>query len=332
MDGKFSTQREDFLRFAKGLDRSELKDKIREYATWFSTVVAILAVVIYLAPEKKTASTTDTPGNNSVPDSVVVLGFAKDFIKLYMESKDGEQEKLAPYITKKDIPLPATASSFTGESWEGIKQHIVDPSGLSIWWVEVSGFVNAELTLEPVRTYYYVPVAVFGQVARAIDVPRQDGPPRIGVDVKMDYRNRVDPDSPLGQKASGFVTAYLTGGDLTLYTAREFTGKPIIPALYRVDGIGKFEDKDITSNVSANGAKATTAEVRVQVHARDSNNANLVREYAYYLALRLVENRWQVTSLNKVPRLQLSTSDPNASTTAPTTTTSSTPPPPPTRN
>ena len=182
--------------------------------------------------------------------------------------------------------------------------------------------MNAASHRDVERTYYIVPVVVYDHRARALDIPMQTGAPAMGVDLRMDYRNKVDAHSPLGETASGFVKSWLTGGsEVERYTVSGFDAQPPVTAVYSPNDIAEFGPDSITSNMGADGGGQQTAEVRVAVHAADPRNANIVRELSYPLTLKYVQGRWQVSAINKVPRLLLRHTD------ATTSSESQTPPP-----
>ena len=63
----------------------------------------------------------------------------------------------------------------------------------------------------PVRSYYQLPVSVYGGVApRAMAKPARRDPPPPGVDVALDYPVTITNDAALAAVINGFVTCYLT--------------------------------------------------------------------------------------------------------------------------
>jgi len=63
----------------------------------------------------------------------------------------------------------------------------------------------------PVRSYYQLPVSVYGGVApKAMAKPARRDPPPPGVDVALDYPVTLTTDTALASAISGFVTCYLT--------------------------------------------------------------------------------------------------------------------------
>ena len=300
----FTSQREVFVRYLKGVDRVELRSQARDIAAWFGAAIGMLSIVVLVATHDGGSSRGTDTDVAGVSDAFLVAGFGHDFVCDYLSAQAGDEDKMAAYISKKDMSLPSGASTFTDSRVEDLGRRSADVSGVSMWWVEVSGIVNAASHSDVERTYYTVAVSVYNHRARALDIPMQTGKPEMGVDLRMDYRNKVDADSALGEAASGFVRSWLTGGsDVERYTASGFDAQPPIPALYSPKDIGEFSLDSITSNVGANGGGKQKAEVRVAVHAVDPKSAYLVREFSYALTLHYVQGRWQVSGINKVPRI-----------------------------
>ncbi|BBN50921.1 hypothetical protein CKJ70_25435 [Mycobacterium avium] len=285
-------------------------------------IFAIITMLSALWPD--TSTPNSTPGNASVPASTLVTGFARDYVTTYLTAKAGDEEKLARYVTVKDLKLPPVAGEFTDTDVAFAKQVTTTDDGVAVWTVTISGLINGATAATPQRTYYRVPITVLDGAPRATALPMQVAGPGIGVDFRLGYRDTVSLDSPLGIAAVGFVRSYLTGGaDFSRYVTSDSSDKPIQPAPY-----AKVDTLTIQANVGDDGKTAATAEVYITVAARTRNYT--LTQLAYPLTLRSVEGQWQVVSIAAVPLLQTRPEDPRQG--SATTTTSTTPPPPPTRN
>lgn len=331
MDGKNATQREKFSALSGGTDHSKLWSYFRDGMA----VVGGAGIIIWAASSMmpKHQSTSPTPGNKDVSQYAKVTSFAQDCITTFLESKQGDEFNLAHCITRPENKLLSAANStFTSPLIEDAQQ-TYEADGLATWTVTISGFVNAAKTFNPVRQYFTLPVAMFDNNARAIDIPRPEDPRKLGVDVKLDYRNTVKADSDLGKTSLGFVTSYLTGGkDFGQYTVNGFAELPIDPAPFKLENFQPAVDGDITSNTPGNGAGYETADVHVVIRAYDKANASIIREYAFAMTVRNIEGGWRVSTLNKIPRIKTRTSDPNDSQTPTSTSTTQSAPPKPTRS
>lgn len=322
MTGKFPTQRKRFDELVKPLDKQLLARRVVNVLGVIGGIFAIITTLSALWPD--TSHTNSTPGNASVPASTLVTGFARDYVTTYLTAKAGDEEKLARYVTIKDLKLPPVAGEFTDTDVAFAKQVTTTDDGVAIWTVTVSGLINGATAAAPQRTYYRVPITVLDGAPRATALPMQVAGPGIGVDFRLGYRNTVSLDSPLGIAAVGFVRSYLTGGaDFSRYVTSDASDKPIQPTPY-----AKVDTLTIQANVGDDGKTATTAEVYITVAARTRNYT--LTQLAYPLTLRSVEGQWQVVSIAAVPLLQTRPDDPRQG--SATTTTSTTPPPPPTRN
>ncbi|WP_457181152.1 hypothetical protein [Mycobacteroides abscessus] len=298
-------------------------------------VLGGVGVIIWAAGSvmPKHQSVSATPGNSDVSAYAKVTGFAQDCITTFLESKQGDESNLVHCITRPEAKLSVGASTFTNPIIEDAKQTYNGPDGLSTWTVTVSGFVNAGKKFNPKREFFTLPVAMFDDNARAIDIPRPADARKLGVDVKLDYRNTVNTDSDLGKASLGFVTSYLTGGkDFSQFTVNGFADLPIDPAPFNVENFQPAVDGDITSNAPGNGGGYESAEVHVVIRAFDKTNVNITREYAFALTVRNIEGGWRISALNKIPRIKTKTSDPNESQTPTSTSTTQSAPPKPTRS
>lgn len=315
-------QRKRFDELVKPLDKKLLARRVVNALGVIGGIFAIIAMLSALWPD--TDHKNSAPGNASVPASTLVTGFARDYVTTYLTAKAGDEEKLARYVTVKDLKLPPVTGEFTDTDVAFAKQVTTTDDGVAVWTVTVSGLVNGATAAAPQRTYYRVPITVLDGAPRATALPMQVAGPGIGVDFRLGYRNTVSLDSPLGIAAVGFVRSYLTGGaDFSRYVTSGSSDKPIQPAPY-----AKVDTLTIQANVGDDGKTAPTAEVYITVAARTRNYT--LTQLAYPLTLRSVEGQWQVVSIAAVPLLQTRPEDPRQG--SATTTTSTTPPPPPTRN
>jgi len=314
------TYRQQFADKIKPIDKEQLRRRMISIAAILGGVWALINIIGVLLPDR--SKDDPTPGNNSVPASTLVAGFATDCVKAYTTSMVGDESRIARCVTlRSDQKLPATRSKFTDAQISFLKQVLTDPSGLAIWQAVVSGIPNADTAATPVRVCYQVAVTVLDASPRLVDIPNVVECPNVGVDVRLAYRNDVDQKSQLWGAASGFVSSYLTGGaEYTRYVTSDCIAKPVAPAPYASIAL-----QNIRSDVDATASPAGTAHVRVTFLARTkSNSATLLSSP---LTLRAVEGRWQVESVDATPEINLRPEDPRGNSTT-TSTTSTTPPPP----
>ncbi|MHC9295420.1 conjugal transfer protein [Mycobacterium sp. LTG2003] len=322
MNGKLPSQREQFAKFVRPLDGEQVKERLVAIAAVVGGLYAVISLVFAVLPDRGVDQGA-TPGDSSVPDSTVVKAFAREFVTAYLTAKRGEEAVLNTYVTAEDLQLPPVASAFADPDVTYVKQRYAEDQGLSLWTVVVSGVVNGENTTNEIRSYYQVAVTMLDGACRATDLPAQIAAPQPGVDVRLNYRNQIPLDAPLAQAATGFVTAYLTGGsDFARYLTADSIEHPIEPPPYlRVDAVDVKSDSPDDPNESA------TAQVYVTVIARTKNYT--LTELHYPLTMRAVEGRWQVSNIAPTPEVQLNRSEPSEPTESTTTTTVA--PPTPTR-
>ncbi|MGV0743885.1 conjugal transfer protein [Mycolicibacterium sp. XJ870] len=322
MEGKLPSQREQFAKFVRPLDGEQVKERVIAVAAIVGGLYAVISLVLAVLPDRG-VERHPTPGDSSVPDSTVVKAFAVEFVTAYLTAKRGEEATLNTYVTAKDLQLPPVKSAFTNADVTYVKQRYAEADGLSLWTAVVSGIVNGDNTTNQTRSYYQVSITMLDGACRATDLPAQLAAPQPGVDVRLNYRNQLALDGPLARAATGFLTAYLTGGsDFSRYITADSTEHPIDPAPYlKVDAVEVKSDSNGDPNDSA------TADVHVTVIARTKNYT--LTELHYPLAMRAVEGRWQVLHIAPNPAVQLDQSQPSDSTQ--TTTTTTVAPPTPTR-
>ncbi|MDQ1250879.1 MAG: hypothetical protein QG597_5259 [Actinomycetota bacterium] len=318
MDALTNPSAKAFTDMVKPVDREQLVHRIITGLGIFGGLFALISTLVWMWPAGE--SEDPTPGNASVPAATLVTGFARDYVTTYLSAKAGDEDKLARFLTAKDLRLPPVGAAFTDTDVAFAKQVSETSDGVAVWTVTVSGVVNGNTSATAQRTFYRVPISVFNGAPRAAGLPMQVAAPAVGVDLRLGYRNSVSLESPLAQTAAGFVTAYLTGGtDFTRYVTADSRETPILPAPYM-----RVEVVSMGANVGSDGANATEAEVYVKAVARTKNYT--LTSLAYPLSMRTVEGRWQVVSINAVPLLQ---SQPQAvSDDTPSTTQTTTAPPP----
>lgn len=285
-----------FADLVKPVDRDQLMRQLVTGLGILGGVFALISTLVWMWPS---ADAEDpTPGNASIPAATLVTGFARDYVTAYLSAKAGDEDKLARFVTAKDVQLPPVSATFTDTDVAFAKQTSFTPDGVAVWTVTVSGLVNGNTAAAAQRSFYRVPIAVYHGAPRAAGLPMQVAPPPVGVDLRLGYRNTVSLNSPLAQTAAGFVTAYLTGGaDFTRYVTADSQESPILPAPYM-----RVDVTSVGANVGGDGNKATEAEVYVKVIARTKNYT--LTSLAYPLSMRTVEGRWQVVAINAIPLLQ----------------------------
>lgn len=285
-----------FADLVKPVDRDQLMRQLVTGLGILGGVFALISTLVWMWPSSD--SQDPTPGNTYIPAATLATGFARDYVTAYLSAKTGDEDKLARFVTAKELQLPPVAATFTDTDVAFAKQTSVTPDGVAVWTVTVSGVVNGDTAAAAQRTFYRVPIAVYNGAPRAAGLPMQVAPPSVGVDLRLGYRNSVSLNSPLAQTATGFVTAYLTGGaDFTRYVTADSRETPILPPPYM-----RVEVTSIAANVGADGGNATRAEVYVTLTARTKNYT--LTSLAYPLSMRTVEGRWQVVSINATPLLQ----------------------------
>lgn len=322
------------------MDRDKLKDRVLMAMATVGCAGVLINAVGSLGADGQAAD--PTPGNSSIPAAELVSGFAQEYVTAYLTAKQGEEKSLTPYVTLKDASLPSARGRFTDVRVNYLKQER-DVDGLAVWKVVVSGLTlmqsavitapqNAGMVTgnssntapaETERKYYRVFISVLNNAPRATGRPVPADRTDIGVDLRLAYKHDTNKQSPLGETAAGFLTAYLTENkdfDFRRYVIADIPDKPLRPAPYVNVVVQKIQ-----STVDNNGDGAQKARLYVTFLATTKNN--ITEQLDCPLTLRSVEGKWQVEAIDSLPALQLQANDPSDQSVD--TTTSSTPAPPP---
>lgn len=323
-------------------------------------VVAILAVlavfggghaiVDMLTPDRPPP--TDDTAVEAMSHGQLAASFAEDFVVTYLTTNSNQRERLNRFLgDQEQITLPKTAHavSLPEVVYSGRTTRV---GNIEVWTVTISvevptptsnsaGNDNSKSTVNQ-RQYYRVPVAVDAAQLRALDLPAQIEPPRQGPELAQTYGNPCGPDTALGQVASGFLNAYLTGaGDVARYTTVKSGLSALTPAPYK-------KLAKVSLNADRQGCGTDGSQTKVLVTVEPETSAGQAASLAYPLTMVRGEGQWQVASIDPSPALQtplavvgkgpaqapgqgpggsgMQSHSPSATTTAPTTSTAKIPP------
>ncbi|MGX1778205.1 conjugal transfer protein [Nocardia brasiliensis] len=284
-------------------------------------LIAILAVLAVLGGghtvlswfETEPPRDDDRAASRLIGDSFLATSFAEDFVVTYLSSDARGLDGIARFVgTTHQVELPTTPSVVSDPAVVYAARTLSD-GNVDVWTVTVSVRQGSDATT---RSYYRVAVSLIDGRVRALAVPAAVEPPRQATGLALGYRMTCGPATPLGQAATGFLTAYLTGdGDITRYSVpgAGFTG--LRPPPYQ-----KLESVTLASDDSTCGSGVTTA--RLLATARPRTETDLAATLGYPLTMVLNAGQWQVRSIDAVPALQipLTAADTQQSHGAPTST------------
>lgn len=167
------------------------------------------------------------------------------------------------------------------------------------------------------RRYFQVAVWLSPGTMRVVGLPAPIAGPVQGSSVNLTYQSQVTKTDPAGQTISAFLTAYLTGADVSVYTTPGVALAAVMPAPYvSVDTTMIAVDKTPT-NPPSNGSKLRALATAT---VTSSQGQELVATWALTLTARA--GRWEVTAIDLAPQASPSqgTATPSPSPTGGTTT------------
>lgn len=205
-----------------------------------------------------------------------------------------------------EVGLPKTAAAVS-------ELRIVDavPADVGVWSVTVVGTVTPAGAKTGVTRYFAVPIAVSGGgetgpvSAAPVSAPAPvSGPGSLQVRTGGDYPAFVAPSGPLGSSVAAFLSAYLTGADVSRYLTPGSTVRPIgtVGTAYAAAGsVGVRADRS-GAGITDASTPADGAQVRVLVTASltergvDDPQQSLQTQIPLRLTAR--GGRWEISAVD----------------------------------
>ncbi|MEC3920669.1 conjugal transfer protein [Nocardia sp. CDC160] len=271
-----------------------------------NAVIVVLAVLAVLGGGHAILSMFST-GTTASPDDAGALAlgraqlagsFAEQFVVTYLTSSAGQQDQVGQYVSLgQQRALPPTGRQVTNPEIVYLSRS-VSTGTLDVWSVTVSVQVSRANAPAAVRQYYRVAVSVGGGRLRALSLPALVQPPGRGNDLSLAYSTPCGADSPLGQVASGFLAALLTGaGDITRYT----TAGAGIVAL-QPSPLTEIGAISVSSDDTGCGTANNSARILATITPKADGTA--FAALSYPLTMVRTDGQWQVQSLDSVPLLK----------------------------
>ncbi|MFB8281087.1 conjugal transfer protein [Nocardia colli] len=288
-------------------------------------LIAVLAVLAVLGGGHTILSwfATEAPRDDDkaaarlIGDSYLVTSFAEDFVVSYLRADVRHRDSLERYAgTAQQAVLPASPGVVADPAVVFAARTMTN-GNVDVWTVTVS---VREGDNAAARSYYRVAVSLIDRGLRALTLPTAVEPPRRATDLALGYGTTCGPDSALGQAATGFLTAYLTGiGDIARYAMPGTGFAGLRPPPY-----SKLDSVALASDDSSCGSGSTTARLLATVGPRTEND--VAATLGYPLTMVLNAGQWQVRSIDAVPALRtpLAAADNQPARGGPTTTPSAT--------
>ena len=300
---------------------------------WAAVLMGPLALgLVVLGQVGSSSGARATASTAPVGVPVAVEDFAEDFVTTWLTAGPNAASELPAFYSGDLTQVANSAWPVTSASVANIDQRVngswtvtiavttASPSPTPASKGSSSSAAAASSTPAgstgtaglPVRDYFSVPVVyVAGGGHRqltALTLPEQVPGPVPAGSVQSGYGSTVDPTSPIGEAAQGFLTTLLTGtGDITRYTTPGVTITAISPAPYTsVSLIAIDADDQLDPNAApANGA---VAQLRLTAELTAGPQRQLTAQYVLRLTARA--GRWEVTAFDPTPPISLSNPQP----------------------
>ncbi|MEA3526998.1 conjugal transfer protein [Nocardia implantans] len=269
-------------------------------------VVAVLAVLAVLGGGHAILSVFDSgPPAPSDDSTTAIVGhaqlagsFAEQFVVAYLTAVGGQQDRIGEFVgSNQQITLPSSARQVSDPAVVYVSRAVA-AGGLEVWSVTVSVRVGKPgAAASDQRQFYRVAVSLTDGRLRALSTPAVVQPPGKGVDLKLAYGAPCAPDTPLGQVASGFLSAMLTGnGDVARYTVPDSGLAALKPSPFTA-----VELTSLTTDDSSCGSGGAKAQVLATVNPKADTGATAT--LAYPLTMIRNAGQWQVVSIDPIPAL-----------------------------
>ncbi len=273
-------------------------------------LVAILAVLAVLGGGHAILSFFSSPPPGPSDESIAKMigrsqlaeSFARDFVVAYLGADASAQDRIAQYVSSgQQVTLPSTPRQVSDpEVVFAARETAVGE--LEVWTVTVSVRPGAAATAsaadKTAREYYRVAVSMISGTVRALSLPAAVDAPQRGSDLALGYQVTCTADSPLGQVAAGFLTAYLTGtADVTRYAAPNSGIVSPVPPPF-----SSAKTTSVSADLSGCGATGTNARVLAMVDPKGAGGASPT--LAYPLTMIRAGGQWQVQAVDLTPELR----------------------------
>lgn len=258
--------------------------------------VAVLALLSLSGP----APITAPPADDRAGEQAAVEEFAQRFVVLWLQTPQGQEKQLAPYVKVPSLTLAQVPSVASNADTANVLQ-----VGSGLWTITVGVDVTAPVAAgapatPPVRRFFQVPVRYDAGALVAATLPAPVAAPAIAAPPGLAYRYRAALTDPLTIAVQDFLAALLTGaGDVTRYVSPGTTIAAVTPAPFTSVAV-----TDVLVNLDMPAEQAAPAagnQRQVLVSARASGAAKQEIGVQYALTLVARAGRWEVKSIDPAP-------------------------------
>jgi hypothetical protein len=287
---------------------SQLATRAATAVLWTALVAGPLALalaVLTFLTVSAGSSPVVAPAADHAGEQVAVEEFAQRFVVTWLQTPQGQEQQLAPYVRVTHLTLPEVpwradqpATAAVGRIRDGL------------WTVTVAVTVSAPGSPAQ-RRYFQVPVRSVsrtgvsngtdanGMFAAALPAPVAAPTPAAAPDLAYPYP--ANPTDPVVTSVGEFLTALLTGqGDVTRYVSPGTNVSAIAPPPYTTVAVTEvMVDRERVGS----GPPASGERLAVLVTAQATAGPRQDIDVQYALTLLARAGRWEVKAVEPTPTL-----------------------------
>jgi hypothetical protein len=298
---------------ARWTNGANLKTRAITYGLFAALVAGPVALALVVGQVSSAAPPIATQAVLPVDTSgeqAAVGEFAQQFVLAWLQTPRGKESALAAFVATANLQLPNKAVTASQPSTAQLVH-----AGPGVWSVSVGVTVTDAGGV--VRRYFQVPVRYVAGAMIATSLPAPMPAPGTATSPELAYQYTAALSDPSAAMVGQFLAALLAGsGDVTRYVSPGTAIAAVTPAPYTAVRVLEVRtDQDLRD---APMAVPRGSDLRVLVTAVATVSAEQQVTVQYPLTLRVRASRWEVASVDPVPRTN---TDPRPSligTTAPT--------------
>lgn len=256
-------------------------------------IALVLVLGSALGGEPSSTTTTPASAEDRSGERAIAGQFAEQLVTAWLASTSDHPEPLQALVPAAAVPV-GTRKAFV----------VTDPAVAGIesvgegWSVTVAASVTDARDVTA-RRFYQVPVQVSGSSVVALSLPTVVSGPALAPPPASAYRAQIPTSTPLGVAVSEFLSAWLTGGEISRYLTPAVVLSAPLPAPFttaRVDELRAAGD-DIDPAVAPTDGQLIR--VLATVTASVTDQQAVAADFAVSLTARA--GRWEISGIDRAP-------------------------------
>lgn len=256
-------------------------------------VLGLLMVLAISAP----APSARAPAADRSGEQVAVEEFAQRFVVTWLQTPQGQEKQLSPYVQVAHLTLPEVP-------WRAEAPATASVARISegLWTVTVAVTLSARGSPAE-RRYFQVAVKYLpsgnGAALVAAALPAPVAAPLAAAAPELAYRYRASLADPVATSIGEFLSALLTGqGDVTRYVSPGTVVAAVSPPPYTAVTV---TDVLVDRELAGGTAPASGERLAVLATARATAGPQQVVDVQYALTLLARAGRWEVKAVDPAP-------------------------------